>query len=287
MADLDRGAKIVLQTFPEDLLRLLFPDVEPGEPLSTEAVSAQILSDRAFAGHGSEGEVVLHLEFEAEPTSDVGHRVTRAACGLYFALGTPVRTTIIYLHPAANGRRPKRSYRLPIGVAHPRVQFHTLVLWEDVSADQIIASAQPGLLPFAGLAKGADLHQVRRAVRALEELKLPESERADLLVAFYLLSGYHFTSKELLAIMSEETLMQSKTYLHTLQRGREEGREEGRRSLLTELIQARLGPLPALDTRLAFATAADISALARLVAEAAPEEMLRAEIDRLPRAPQA
>lgn len=289
LGDLDRGAKFVLQNFPEDLLRVAFPGVEPGEPIGTEVVSAQVLSDRAFVGQGPDGEVVLHVEFEAEPTSDVGHRVSRTACGLYFATGVPVLTTIVYMHAAADRRRPKAIYRLPVGARHVELTFNALVLWEDLVATQVVAEARPGLLPFAGLAKGARLETIRAAVSAIAELAYPKDLRADLLNALYLLSGHHFTSKELIAMISEEALMQSKTYQATaekfLKQGREEAREEGRiaqRRILVGCFSVLLGrPAEWVRAQIDEAPAQALDELAALIESAPGREALKAEFERL------
>ncbi len=226
-----------------------------------------MIADRAFIGRGPEGDLVLHLEFEAEPTSDAGERVARTACGLHFGLRLPVRTTIVYLHPARNARRPKRRYRLGIGEQALDVAFRVLVVWEDLNAEEIVAEASPGLLPFAGLAKGASLDIVRRAARAINGLALTGFERVELQTALYFLSGYHFTPTELLAIMNEEALMQSKTYTHTVEKNREkyheEGREEGFQSLLLSMLRAEFGEVgPDVEARVRGATEAQVQAWA-------------------------
>lgn len=167
MAELDRGAKIVLQTAHRDFLRLAFPNALPGDPIPTEAVTAQ-----------------------------------------------------------------------------------------------------------------ATLDHVRRATGLIERLPNPAAECADLVAALFLLSDYHFTSKERLAIMSEEALMQSKTYQSTLDKGREEGREEGRRTLLVDLLAKRLGAFETLD-RIRTCDAEAIEALTRLLADAPAHDVLRAEVERL------
>lgn len=154
MGELDRGAKIALRIDALSIVHLGLPRVQEVRPFPQEVVSAMRTTDAAFVGLLDGEEVSIQVEFEAEPTSDVGLRVVRRACALFAVDGRPVRIVVFYLHPSKEQREPKDSFTLPLGEVPPPILFRPVSLWE-LSPEDALASRLPGLLPFVALMRGA------------------------------------------------------------------------------------------------------------------------------------
>lgn len=235
MGELDHGAKLALRIDPTPIIRLGLPGAHDVRPFLAEVVSAQRTADAAFLALVDGEEVSVHVEFEAEPTSDVGERVARAACALFVVHGRPVRPIVYYLHESADGRRPKDGAVLPIGDSPPMIQFPRVPMWE-VDAEFALTSGHPGLLAFAGLMRGATLEHVRRASRALDAAGLNALARADLEAALYFLSACKFDRSSLGGIIRTEALMTSPGFQWAVQMGV--------RKALVSMLEARMGAIP-------------------------------------------
>lgn len=239
MGELDHGAKLALRIDPTSIIRLGLPGAEGVRSFPAEVVSAQRTADGAFLVTVGGEEVCVHVEFEAEPTSDVGQRVARAACALFAVHGRPVRPIVYYLHESADGRRPKGSVVLPIGDPPPTIPLPGVPLWR--VDPELALSGQTGLLPFVGLMRGATIEHVRRAARALDRAALEPRPRADMQAALFFLSGARFDRHAVAAIMRGEAIMvTSSTYQWVV----ETGYVKGVRRTLMRCLEARLGQVP-------------------------------------------
>ncbi len=269
MGELDHGAKLALRIDPVSILRLGLPEADDVRPFPGEVVSAQRTADGAFLVTIDGEQVAVHVEMEAEPTSDVGQRVARAACALYAAHGRPVRPVVFYLHESADRRRPKDSVVLRIGDKPCRLQFPRVAMWE-VDPEVALASGAVGLLAFVGLMRGATLDHVRRASRGLDLAALERPARADMQAALFFLSGARFDRTALTAIMRGEAIMvTSSTYQWVVQTGY----VKGVRATLARLLQVRLGVVPPEVQRAIDETEAPA------ILEQASEELVRCTSD--------
>jgi hypothetical protein len=160
---------------------------------------------------------------------------------LFWALGRPVLSTVFYLHPAADARRPRARYTLPVGEDPAPLRFREVAFWRDLDALSVLARPVLGLLPFVGLMKNGDLEQVRLGSAAITRLAPSPEVSAELQASLYLLCGYRFPRGDLLGIISKEALMESVTYRATLEEGHKEGHKEGRLEQLRETVLRQLG----------------------------------------------
>ncbi len=252
MADLDLGGKVILQTRPADLVRLVAPGFRRRlHPLNAEVVKAVAIADGVFsAGRGAEMEL-YQLEFVAAPGSRTGRDVLRRACLLFAAHLRPVHIVVVYMHPAADDRRGPEAFHLPIGRAPVPVELEVVRLWEDLDAAEVLQRPRPplGLLPLVGLMRGATLGAVARAAAAICKHARTSGQRADLLAALRLLSAWAFNDRELNGIITLEAIMKaSPTVKSILEQARAqaaaEGRAEGQRELLLRQLHVRFRALP-------------------------------------------
>lgn len=259
MGELDHGAKLALRIEPTSIIRLGLPGAEDVRPFPAEVISAQRTADGAFLATVGDEEVAVHVEVEAEPTSDASERVARAACALYVAHGRPVRPIVYYLHESAERRRPKDRVVLPIGEPPPTLRFRRVAVWE-LDPEDALSSGSAGLLPFVGLMRGATLEHVRRASRALDAAGLDTSSRADMEAALYFLSSCKFDRASLGGIIRTEALMASPGFQWAV--------EMGVKKALVRMLEVRLGAV-ADEVRLAIDRCDDPVALDRAVEAAA------------------
>lgn len=284
MAELDHGAKLALHIDPQGVISLGLPGAIVDGPLPAEAISAQRTVDAAFEATFADGtHGILHVEFEAQPSSDSGTRAARAACALHIATERRVRVVVFYLHPAADGRRPPDRCVLPIGEEPVPITFQARPLWE-VDPEVVLGASITGLLPFVPLMRDATLEHVRRTARQILALELPEAARADLAAACLFLARLHFPREQLAGIIPREVLMKSPAYQDLIEDERAHVRAEERaamlqrtRQLVRSMFEQRFGKdlvvttavdraeQPALDgALLAFGEREDTALLAAL-----------------------
>jgi hypothetical protein len=211
MGKLDHGATLALRVDPLGILGHVLSGVTAASPWPQETISAQRTVDGSYQATIDGAPAVVHVEFEAEPSSDSGARAAEHACVLYAALRLRVRVVVFYLHRASDGRRPLDRHTLPIGEEPAAIVFRPVPLWEQ---DPEVALAGPiGLLPFVPLMRDASLGQVKRAVERIGAAPgLDERTRSDLVAATHLLGSYHFAPAAMAAIIPREVLMQSPAY---------------------------------------------------------------------------
>lgn len=269
MAELDHGAKIALRADPRGVLGFVRPGAVFVKPLQKEAVSVQRTADATFEVVLDGERQLLHVELEAEPSSSSAKRAARAACTLHVATDLRVRVVVVYLHPAKDERRPPERWHLPVGEADLPFELRPVVLWE-CDPELALAGRAPGLMPFVSLMRDASFEQVRRAVETILASRLPEGDRADLVVAAHFLARHHFPKTKLAGIIPTEVLMQSPAYQEMAAEYEAKGRDEARKRRvqeLKELVAARFGALPEdIDRGLASADEAALARATRAIA---------------------
>ena len=140
----DGPLKMLLQSYPEDLLGLLG---DAGSTLqAVENVEIQQLK-RSVDGIlklERAGELYYrHVEFQAEPTADVARRCFEYNAHLLMRYGAPVLTTVVYLFPP--GPREDPVFRVALGGREiNRWRFEVVRLWE-VEAAFALEQGSPGL----------------------------------------------------------------------------------------------------------------------------------------------
>jgi hypothetical protein len=138
---------VALQRCPQDLVGWAFPGGTFERSAPQEVVSAQMTADGVLLGSLHGVPCVFQFEFEAEPSSASASEVARRAVGLFCAFGLPVRTTIVYLHPSADGRRPRATARIDVGERPVSLTFRSIALWRDVRAETCSIAEGSGSYP--------------------------------------------------------------------------------------------------------------------------------------------
>lgn len=234
MGELDHGAKLALRADPLGVLGHALRGVTAAKPLEKEMISAVRTVDGTYTATVDGEEVVVHVEFEAEPSSSSAARAVRTGCLLHALTELRVRVAVFYLHPAKDGRKPPERHRLPVGEEPPTLRVLSAPIWE-LEPEAVLHAL--GLVPFVGLTHDASLGHIRRAVdRIGAEPGLDERTRDQLVVATHLLGSHRFPSSQLAAIIPEEVLMQSPAYQEIVARSFRRTARKG--------LESRFGSIP-------------------------------------------
>jgi hypothetical protein len=240
MGKLDHGAKLALRADPLGIIGHVLSGVTAASAWPQETISAQRTVDGSYQATIDGVPAVVHVEFEAEPSSDSGARAAEHALVLYVALRRRVRVVVFYLHRASDGRRPLDRHTLPIGEEPAAIVFRPVALREQDPEGALTGPV--GLLPFVPLMRDASLGQVKRAVERIGAAPgLDDRTRSDLVAATHLLGTYHFPPAALAANIPREALMQSPGYKAMVREVSTATLQKVARAALTN----RLGTIPA------------------------------------------
>ena len=292
----DIVAKDAIYTFPEDMLGFLMrgSNVEFLEHLESEFTTVETRQMDSLIKVLLEGEPALvHCEFQ---TSDSTHlEMVRRNVGYlgrcYERYGLPIFSHVIYLRPDAGANDPGgyvqdiRGYRFI-------VEYKVIRLIE-VEGASVLASRQPGLMPFCPLMQppvGMDaLQWIHACVETTKSLSVDTPIRNNLLLDLWVMGGLVHEPQAIATLFPEDIMQESSVYQYITEKARaegvEQGIEQGRREasvdsilqLLDVRFDANAGPIlkPALEA------IEDLQRLKGLLREAAETPSLEAFISDL------
>ena len=288
----DIVAKDAIYTFPEDMLQFLMrgSDVEFLEHLESEFTTVETRQMDSLIKVRLAGEPALvHCEFQ---TSDSTHlEMVRRNVGYlgrcYERYGLPIFSHVVYLRPDA-GRTDPGGYVQDIRGYRFIVEYKVIRLIE-VEGASVLASRQPGLMPFCPLMQppvGMDaLRWIHQCVETTKSLSLDAPIRNNLLLDLWVMGGLVHEPQAIANLFPEDIMQESSVYQYIIEKGRAEGIEQGRREasvdsilqLLNVRFDANAGPIlkPALEA------IDDLQRLKDLLREAAETPSLEAFISDL------
>ena len=243
MAQYDAVSKIIVQTYPEDVLFFAFgrAGVEVLEVLETEQPTVETRRTDSLLRVRIDGEEALvHCEFQTTDSTAVpmDRRMARYIGYLIERYGLPVISFVIYLRPTA-GRRDMGRYiqALP---GHRVVVEYKVIRLSEREGQAILEGGHPGVLPFVPLMKPpSDLSEeawLRHCIRTTDALPLDTSTKVDIQAGMAILSGLSHSLDTVRSIMYQEGFMDAimressfAQYMveHGRQRGIEQGRQQG------------------------------------------------------------
>jgi predicted transposase YdaD len=160
------------------------------------------------------------------------------------------------------------------------IEEYGVVRLISLEGQRIIDEKLWGLLPFALLMqppKDTPLEEwFRECIRAVDELGLAQSDKADFLVYLLTLGGLVYDSQTLFNIISEETLYESSIAQHFAERGRREGIEQGIQQGLMlavlDVISERFSPNRAEQLKPTLESIQEIARLREILVKASEVE---------------
>ena len=238
----DEVFKHVTGAFPYALaaLALKTPDVEVGDPLSTDQATVRMHhSDMTFPIGLPDEEAILHIEAQ---TDDPTHRpmpLRMLAYSSFLSLEHEknVYSTVLYFRPPA-GRRDSGIYEY----GHPErgggwFKYNVIRVYE-LEGEAFLDADALGLLPFTALMKPpADMTPeawIERCVQTTRQASVDKETRGTLLFALSLFGSLVHPPELFQNPISEAIMQESPFYEHVMQQGIERGIQQGARQTSIE-----------------------------------------------------
>ncbi len=259
----DNVSKFLAQTYSQDFSswllgrEILFTELKPTE-LSLEPLRADSLILLKSA------RVILHIEMQTDPEEDMGFRMADYALRIYRKFPDhELIQIVIYLRKTSSPKVFQTTWQ-GNNLAH---QFQVVRLWEQPT-DQFLS--RPGLLPYAVLSQTDDREAVLRTVaRQINEMT-DRREQSNIASISAVMAGLSLEKGLIQRILRREIMKESVIYQEWmtewqeegeaigikkgLKEGKAEGLVEASRSLVTLLLNQKVGTIPSdtLDRVLAL-----------------------------------
>jgi predicted transposase/invertase (TIGR01784 family) len=184
-------------------------------------------------------DLILHVEFQTIPKSDIPFRMTDYRLRGYRKLPHKrMKQIVIYLTKTQSDL----VYETVFELENTRHQFEVIRLWEQPAS--IFLESQ-GLYPFAILAQTDDPESILRTVAArIEEIGVGKVQ-ADLAATASILAGLVLNRDLVKQILRRDIMRESVIYQDILAEGKTEGLVEGRveeaKGLVIRLLTRKLG----------------------------------------------
>jgi predicted transposase/invertase (TIGR01784 family) len=241
----DNVCKFLAETYSADFVAWLLGESTPLTQLSPSELSLEPIRADALILLQSE-ELVLHLEFQTEPSPDIPYRVLDYRLRVHRRFpGKRMRQVVIYLRPT----RSPLVYQTDFTLENTRHQFEVIRLWEQPTE---VFLQTPGLLPFAVLSQTANREEVLQTVAQQVEEVSEERERSNLAAISGILAGLVLDSDVIQRLLRQEIMRESVFYQEIEAQGRREGerrglergRQEEAAALILRQLTRRPGNLP-------------------------------------------
>ena len=254
MAEYDTISKHLIQTYPNDFIRLTLgqDDVEVLDILDTEQNTVETRHmDSLIRVQIAGKETLVHHEFQTTDDPSMPRRMAGYIIRAIERHDLPIYSSVIYLRRSA-GRRDLGHFIHEIS-GHLVVIKYTVIRLSEIEGQDILDGEPSGLLPFAPLMKrpvGIDSEAwLHHCVDATNALRVDESIKVDFLGRLMILSGLEYDQTLINRILLQEGLMDAimressfAQYIKQLgieqgiERGIEQGIEQGERRSTIEAI---------------------------------------------------
>jgi predicted transposase YdaD len=228
--------KHLVEEHPRDALAFVgVTDVRTVEVVDTDTSTISSAVDKALRVETSQGEFLVHLEFQSGPDPELLERAFWYNATLYRRHRLPVQTTLVLLAKGAD--QPRLTGRLeiclPSGMPCHAFHYRVMRLWR-VPVATILAGGV-GVLPLAPLGEGAQ-ERINDVVGAIAQRFAAIStiaEQDTLWAATYFFMGLKYDAELIQRLIpGGRHMRESVTYQLVVEEGRQEGRriglEEGR-----------------------------------------------------------
>ncbi len=230
----DTVCKFLIETFPTDFASWLL-----GEPVELTELSPSELSLEPIRADAlllmQSAETILHVEFQSRPDAAIPFRMADYRLRVYRRFPSKaMRQVVIYLKQTES----EWVYETVFEIPRTRHEFDVIRLWEQ-PVEQFLS--EPGLLPFAALAKTDDREAVLREVaRRIEQISDRRIE-SHVAACTGVLAGLSLDEALVQRILRMEIMQDSSVYQAIKAEGRREAQREAqeREALLQREAQER------------------------------------------------
>jgi predicted transposase/invertase (TIGR01784 family) len=230
----DNTCKYLAENFTEDIAswligsRVTLTELNPTE-LNVEPIRADSLILL------TNEDLILHVEFQTIPKSDLPFRMTDYRLRGYRKLPHKrMKQVVVYL----TRTQSDLVYETVFELENTRHQFEVIRLWEQPAS--IFLESQ-GLYPFAILAQTDEPESILRAVAArIEEIGVGKVQ-ADLAATASILAGLVLNRDLVKQILRRDMMRESVIYQDILEEGEVKGRAVEAKALIIRLLTRKLG----------------------------------------------
>lgn len=201
--------------------------------------------------------VLIHCEIQTDDS--VNPNMVRRNVGYigrcYERYGIPVYSYVLYLRSTAGHKDPGGYFQdVP---NHRFIVEYQVIRLNEVDGTKILATRQPGLMPFTPLMKHPDdmtsIEWTKHCVEVTQSLSIDPPLRNNLLVELWVLSGLAHGRQDILTLLKEDIVENSTVYQLIIERGIEQGRQIGAKEFAIGQI------LDTLNNRFNMNTAATLT----------------------------
>lgn len=201
--------------------------------------------------------VLIHCEIQTDDS--VNPNMVRRNVGYigrcYERYGLPVYSYVLYLRSTAGHKDPGGYFQdVP---NHRFIVEYQVIRLNEVDGTKILATRQPGLMPFTPLMKHPDdmtsIEWTKHCVEVTQSLSVDPPLRNNLLVELWVLSGLAHGRQDILTLLKEDIVENSTIYQLIIERGIEQGRQIGAKEFAIGQI------LDTLNNRFNMNTAATLT----------------------------
>ena len=226
----DNLCKFLAENFSEDYATWLLGRPVTLTKLSPTELSLEPIRADSLILEQSE-DLVLHLEFQAEPDKNMGFRMLDYRVRVYRRFpNKTMHQVVIYLKQT----KSPLVYQDNFEAGETIHRYRVIRLWEQSSE---VFLKKGGLLPLAILTKGEE--QIIRLREVAKELDTIENQevRANLMAATAVFAGLVMEPEMIKTILRSDIMKESAFYQDILQEGRLEGEREGKLKVARQLLQ--------------------------------------------------
>ena len=240
----DIVAKDPFYVFPEDMLRFLMNrfDFEFIEHVDSNLTTVEVRHMDVLIKVRLEGQpVLIHCEIQTDDSRSPN--MVRRNVGYlgrcYEKYGLPIYSFVLYLRSTAGHEDPGGYFQNVPG--HRIIVEYQVIRLSEIDGQSILASSQPGLMPFTPLMKPpasmSGLEWTAHCAEVTQSLELDTVKRNNLLVELWVMSGLAHDRQNLLSLIPEEIMNNSTVYEMIIERGIEQGKKMGAKEFAIERIR--------------------------------------------------
>ncbi len=233
----DNTCKYLAEKFSADFATWLLGETTTFTQISPSELSAEPIRADALILMESVNDI-LHIEFQTRGHVAIPFRMTD-----YRLRGHkryPNKTMyqfVVYLYENDSPLVYQNTFEIS-GLRH---EFQVIRLWEQPVAAFL---NNPGLLPFAALAKAENPESVLQEVAQRIENITDPSEKGDIAAAAAVLAGLVLDRPVIRRILRRDIMRESTIYQEILEEGEQVGVIKGERRIILRLLKSRFGELP-------------------------------------------
>jgi predicted transposase/invertase (TIGR01784 family) len=226
----DNLCKFLAETFSSDFASWLL-----GEPVTLTELSPSELSVEPIRADAlillQSDQVVLHLEFQTQPKSEIPFRMADYRLRVYRRFPNKhMNQVVIYLQKTTSDLVQQNTFSLE----RTYHEFDIIRLWEQPTS---VFLQYPGLLPFAVLSQTNDRTETLRQVAQIISNINDQRTQSNIAASTFILAGLVLKKDTIQQLLRKELMQESVTYQALIDEGRAEGRAEGIRLVAVNLLR--------------------------------------------------